>query len=60
VSQLWALISYKKRKDDKWPQLKTREQLLQVWDQIKDRAMDDTGVQLTASDENEALLHYLL
>jgi hypothetical protein len=30
VSQLWALISYKKRKDDKWPQLKTRAQMMQV------------------------------
>jgi len=36
VAQLRALISYKKTKEDKWPQLKTRAQMLQVWEQIKD------------------------
>jgi hypothetical protein len=54
VSQLWALISYKKRKDDKWSQLKTREQMMQVSDQIKDRNMDETQVQPTENDENKA------
>jgi hypothetical protein len=41
VSQLRALIGYKKTKDDKWPQLKTMAQMLQV-------------AQPTGSDENEA------
>ncbi len=54
VSQLWALIGYKKTKDDKWPQLKTRTQMLQVWDQIKDRTVCDTRAQPTGGDEIEA------
>ena len=54
VSQLWALISYKKRKDDKWPQLKTRAQMMQVQDQIKDRNVDDTQVWPMGNDESKA------
>jgi len=54
VSQLWALISYKKRKDDKWPQLKTRAQMIQVWDQIKDRNVDEIHVQPMGNDESKA------
>jgi hypothetical protein len=42
VSQLWALIAYKKRKDDKWPQLKSRGQMMEVWEKIKDRIVEHT------------------
>jgi hypothetical protein len=54
VSQLRALISYKNRKDDMWPQLKTRAQMIQVWDQIKDRNVDEIQVQPMGNDESKA------
>ncbi len=54
VAQLQALISYKKTKEDKWPQLKTRAQMLQVWEQIKDQRVEDVWVQSTESDVNES------
>jgi hypothetical protein len=57
VQQLWALVSYKKRKTDKWPQLKTRAQLLEVWEQIKDRLVSPPQSPIRAEcneeDENE-------
>jgi hypothetical protein len=37
VHQLRSLISYKKQKTDKGLQLKNQAQLLEVWEQIKDR-----------------------
>ncbi len=36
VQQLRALINYKKLKADKWPQLKTKAQLLQKWEEVKE------------------------
>jgi hypothetical protein len=39
VQQLRALVSYTKRKMDKWPQLKTQSQLLEVWERIKDQSV---------------------
>jgi hypothetical protein len=37
TQQLRALIAFKKLKTDKWPQLKTRAQMLEVWQQIQYR-----------------------
>jgi hypothetical protein len=54
VAQLRALISYKKTKEGKWPQLKIRVQMLQVWEQIKDRRVEDVCVQSTESDVNKS------
>ena len=60
VSQLRAMISYKKRKTDKWPQLKTRAQMLEVWETIKLRPVEEEQQQPpitrtdTTSDENAA------
>jgi hypothetical protein len=54
ASQLWALISYKKWKDDMWPQLKTRAQMMKVWDQIKDRNVDEMQVRPMGNDESKA------
>jgi hypothetical protein len=39
VPQLKALVSYKKLKTDKWPQLKNRAQLLEKWEEVKDRTV---------------------
>jgi len=38
VSQLKALISFKKRKTDSWQQPKNKTQLIEKWNEIKDRA----------------------
>jgi hypothetical protein len=54
VAQLRALIGYKKTKVGKWPQLKIRVQMLQVWEQIKDRRVEDVRVQSTENDVNES------
>ena len=37
VSQLKALISYKKRKTDSWQQPKSRAELLTKWEELKHR-----------------------
>ncbi len=57
VAQLRAMISYKKKKTDKWPQLKTRAQMLEVWERIKLRPVEEEQPQpptQTDSDENVA------
>jgi hypothetical protein len=48
------MISYKKRKTDKWPQLKTRAQMIEVWEKIKMRPDEELPQQRTESDENVA------
>jgi hypothetical protein len=54
IAQLRAMISYKKRKTDKWPQLKTRAQMIEVWEKIKMHPDEELPQQLTESDENVA------
>ena len=39
VQQLRALVSYKKTKSDKWPQLKNKTQLLEKWEEVKSRGI---------------------
>jgi hypothetical protein len=38
TAQLRSLISYKKRKTDKWSMPKTKKDLLDKWEQFKNRA----------------------
>jgi hypothetical protein len=61
VQQLRALVNYKKFKTDKWPQLKTKAQLLQKWEEVKDHtAPVDRDVLIQPSErENEALIALL-
>jgi hypothetical protein len=54
VSQLRALVSYKKLKTDKWPQLKTKAQLLEKWEEVRDRATPQNHSQTSASSQSEA------
>ena len=54
VPQLRALVSYKKLKTDKWPQLKTKAQLLEKWEEVKDRATPQNHSQTQASTQSEA------
>jgi hypothetical protein len=35
VQQLRALVSYKKTRSDRWPQLKNKIQLLEKWEEVK-------------------------
>ncbi len=39
VPQLKGLVCYKKLKTNKWPHLKNRAQLLEKWEEVKDRAV---------------------
>jgi hypothetical protein len=39
VQQLKALVSYKKTKSDRWPQLKNKAQLLEKWEEVKSRGI---------------------
>jgi hypothetical protein len=54
VQQLWALVSYKKLKMDKWPQLKNRAQLLEKWEEVKDHTVPQNGEAVRASLQGEA------
>ena len=38
VPQLKLLISFKRRKTDTWPQQKNKVQMIEKWNEIKDRA----------------------
>jgi hypothetical protein len=61
VQQLRALINYKKLKADKWPQLKTKAQLLQKWEEVKECTVPvDWDVPMQPSErESEALIALL-
>ncbi len=48
------MINYKIRKTDKWPQLKMRAQMIEVWEKIKMRPDEELPQQRTESDENVA------
>jgi len=48
------MSSYKKRKTGKWPQLKTRAQMIEVWEKIKMHPDEELPQQPTESDENIA------
>jgi len=54
VAQRQAMINYKIRKTDKWPQLKMRAQMIEVWEKIKMRPDEELPQQRTESDENVA------
>jgi hypothetical protein len=56
VPQLRALVSYKKLKTDKWPQLKTKAQLLEKWEEVKLRVVpqNDSVMQSSSQSETEA------
>jgi hypothetical protein len=53
VAQLRALVSYKKLKTDKWPQLKTRSQLLEKWEEVKNRTSPQNHDVVQASSQSE-------
>jgi hypothetical protein len=48
------MISYKKRKTDKWPQLMTRAQMIEVWEKIQMHPDEELPQQPIESDENIA------
>jgi hypothetical protein len=54
VAQLRAMISYKKRKTGKWPQLKTQAQMIEVWEKIKMCPDEELPQSPTESNENKA------